>query len=207
MLLQAAAALPMRLASAVPLCDLAAGRTRLHTEVQPTTAGALPRTSTAEAPEPPRPKPAQGSKVPKALSAGVHRSVCAPDQSERIVSRRRAQTMVHLTCAAAAPSKAASFPRESSRPKPVSGLRELLALGACHSTSDHMPDQFQQFSGRLRAQSTAQQGAARHAPNQPATKPSQPPSPRPAKGDLRSLRVQLPRLRATPLPAGPESCS
>ena len=198
-LLQAAAAMPTRSTSAIPLCDLAAGRTRAHTEVQPTTSGALPHISAAENPEPPRLKAALGPRKVKALSATMRQSDYSSGQPERSPSRRRAHSMVHFTGAADASDKAASCPPEPRRSKPVSGLRELLALGASLITSNHMPDQFQQVSGRTRAQSAAQPGAAGHARHQPAMKPSQSPNPRAAKGcrELHALRAQLPNSPPT----------
>ena len=204
-LLRAAAALPMYPPSAAPLCHLAAGQTRAHNQAQPTAAGALPCTSAAEAHKPPRPQLAKGLRELKALSASMHPSGRTPYQSVAAPGKGRAQSMLHLTSTAAAPSKAASPAPEPLRPKAVSGLRELLALGACHARTDHMPDHSQQVSGRTRAHSAAQPGAARDAPSQPAIKPSQPTSPSPARGCsvLRPERVQQPRLRATPCRRGP----
>ena len=101
-LLQAAAALPTRSAGAAPLCSLAAGRTRAHTKVQPTAAGALPCTSADGAPEPPRPKLAKGSRELKALRIDVPSS--APPAGPR------------------------GSGRAHPRPKHMRGIRELLAL-------------------------------------------------------------------------------
>ena len=204
-LLQAAATMPTRSTSAMPLCNLAAGRTRAHTEVQPTISGALPHMSAAENPEPPRLRAALGPRKVKALSAAMRQSDCTSGQPEHIPSRRRAHSMVHFTGAADASDKAASCPPESCKSKPVSGLRELLALGASLITSNHMPDHFQQASGRTRAQSAEQPGAAGQAPDQPAMKPSQPSSTKPARGrrGVQALRVQLPCTRAVSCRQGP----
>ena len=101
-LLQAAAALPMRSASAAPLCGLAAGRTRARPEVQPAAACALPCTSADGAPEPPRPKLAKGSRELKALSMDVPSS--------------------------AAPAGPWDSGRAHPRSKHMRGIRELLAL-------------------------------------------------------------------------------
>ena len=141
MLLQAAAALPMRSAGAAPLCGLAAGRTRAHTEVQPIAAGALPCTSADGAPEPPRPKLAKGSRELKALCMDVPSSAppVGPWDSGRAHPRPKHMRGIRelLALRSDAPSLACMVhPAKRLRPQPVRGLAGVRARRADISSID-----------------------------------------------------------------------
>ena len=141
MLLQAAAALPMRSAGAAPLCGLAAGRTRAHTEVQPAAAGALPCTSADGAPEPPRPRLAKGSRELKALCMDVPSSAppAGPWDGGRAHPRPKQMRGIRelLALRSDAPSSACMVhPAKRFRPQPVRGPAGVRARNADISSID-----------------------------------------------------------------------